>query len=289
MNVIMPEKEKYTLREKMTYAIAIIVCLLTIIGVVYVEISADTSLVDMLDTSQAEQTTLGNKTEEEIEALKTIVNSKFNNNIEKNSVSSNINKIDNTKDVVCTALNVKESKQGNYEVNVVLPIININSEIIKKYNKEIENVFKSKLESVLETENKNIVYSTEYVASVNNDILSLMIRSNLKEGTSAQRTIIQTYNYDIKRDKELTLEEVLKNNSLDENKISQTIKNEIEKSQQKVEDFKELGYSIYNRNPSDKRYDIKNSKQFYCTSNTIYILYAYGNEDYTSEVDIVVI
>ena len=287
MNVIMPEKEKYTLREKMTYAIAIIVCLLTIIGVVYVEISADTSLVDMLDTSQAEQTTLGNKTE--IEALKTVVNSKFNNNIEKNSVSSNINKIDNTKDVVCTALNVKESKQGNYEVNVVLPIININSEIIKKYNKEIENVFKSKLESVLETENKNIVYSTEYVASVNNDILSLMIRSNLKEGTSAQRTIIQTYNYDIKRDKELTLEEVLKNNSLDENKISQTIKNEIEKSQQKVEDFKELGYSIYNRNPSDKRYDIKNSKQFYCTSNTIYILYAYGNEDYTSEVDIVVI
>ena len=289
MNVTMPEKEKYTLKEKIAYAVAIIICLLTIIGVIYFEISADTSLVDILDTSQAELTTLGNKTEEEKEALKTVVNSKFTNSIEKNSVSTNINKIDNTKDIVCTAADVKKSEAGNYEVNVVLPIININSEVIEKYNKEIQNVFYSKLEDILETEDKNIVYSTEYVASINNDMLSLMIRSNLKEGTSAQRTIIQTYNYDIKNDKELTLSEVLKRNELDENTINKTIKEEIEKSEKKVEDFEQLGYSIYNRNPSDKRYDIKNSKQFYCTNNTIYILYAYGNEDYTSEVDIVVI
>ena len=284
MNVIMPEKEKYTLREKIAYAVAIIICLLTIIGVIYFEISADTSLVDILDTSQAELTTLGSKTEEEKEALKTVVNSKFTNSIEKNSVSTNINKIDNTKDIVCTAANVKKSEAGNYEVNVVLPIININSEVIEKYNKEIQNVFYSKLEDILGTENKNIVYSTEYVASINNDMLSLMIRSNLKEGTSAQRTIIQTYNYDIKNNKELTLSEVLKRNGLDENTINKTIKEEIEKSEKKVEDFEQLGYSIYN-----KRYDIKNSTQFYCTNNTIYILYAYGNEDYTSEVDIVVI
>ena len=289
MNVTMPEKEKYTLKEKIAYAVAIIICLLTIIGVIYFEISADTSLVDILDTSQAELTTLGSKTEEEKEALKTVVNSKFTNSIEKNSVSTNINKIDNTKDIVCTAANVKKSEAGNYEVNVVLPIININSEVIEKYNKEIQNVFYSKLEDILGTENKNIVYSTEYVASINNDMLSLMIRSNLKEGTSAQRTIIQTYNYDIKNNKELTLSDVLKTNGLDENTINKTIKEEIEKSEKKVEDFEQLGYSIYNRNLSDKRYDIKNSKQFYCTNNTIYILYAYGNEDYTSEVDIVVI
>ena len=211
MNVTMPEKEKYTLREKIAYTVAIIICLLTIIGVIYFEISADTSLVDILDTSKAELTTLGNKTEEEKEALKTVVNSKFNNNIEKNSVSTNINKIDNTKDIVWPA--------ANYEVNVVLPNININSEVIKEYNKEIQDVFYSKLEEILGTEKKNIVYSTEYVASINNDMLSLMIRSNLKEGTSAQRTIVQTYNYDIKNDKELTLSDVLKTNGLDEKAV----------------------------------------------------------------------
>ena len=47
MNVTMPEKEKYTLKEKIAYAVAIIICLLTIIGVIYFEISADTSLVDI--------------------------------------------------------------------------------------------------------------------------------------------------------------------------------------------------------------------------------------------------
>lgn len=50
----------------------------------------------------------------------------------------------------------------------------------------------------------------EYVANVQDDILSLMIRSNLKEGVSAQRIIIQTYNYDLRNNKEINLEEVLK-------------------------------------------------------------------------------
>ena len=46
---------------------------------------------------------------------------------------------------------------------------------------------------------------------------------------------------------------------------------------------------MYNRNPSDSRYEIKNSKEFYCTGNTVYIIYAYGNNDHTSEMDVVVL
>ena len=290
MNVILPEKLKYSLKDKIIYTTTILLSLICLMSLVYVEISSNTSIVEILDTSEAEAKALGNKTNEEIEALKNIINSKFHNNIEKNSVSSNIKKIDNTKDIVCTALDTKESKPGSYEINVVLPVINIDSEITKEYNKEIENVFKAKLDSVLETENKDIAYSTEYVASVNNNILSLMIKSNLKEGSNnAQRTIIQTYNYDINKDKELTLKDVLKTNNLEEETIKSTIRAEIEKSQKRVNEFKELGYSIYSRNPNSSIYEIKNSKEFYCTSNTLYIIYAYGNEDFTSEMDVVVI
>ncbi len=290
MNVILPEKLKYSLKDKIIYTTTILLSLICLMSLVYVEISSNTSIVEILDTSEAEAKALGNKTNEEIEALKNIINSKFHNNIEKSSVSSNIKKIDNTKDIVCTALDTKESKPGSYEINVVLPVINIDSEITKEYNKEIENVFKAKLDSVLETENKDIAYSTEYVASVNNNILSLMIKSNLKEGSNnAQRTIIQTYNYDINKDKELTLKDVLKTNNLEEETIKSTIRAEIEKSQKRVNEFKELGYSIYSRNPNSSIYEIKNSKEFYCTSNTLYIIYAYGNEDFTSEMDVVVI
>lgn len=79
-----------------------------------------------------------------------------------------------------------------------------------EYNKEIEDIFVNKARNVLQSENKNIIYTVEYVANVQDDILSLMIRSNLKEGVSAQRIIIQTYNYDLRNNKEINLEEVLK-------------------------------------------------------------------------------
>ena len=289
MNVIRSKKTHYSFTDKIIYATAVIVCLLCLSCIIYVELSSDTSLVEMLDASEAEETSLGTKTNEEIETLKTLIKNKFTNSIEKKSATNNVKKIDNTKDIVCTGLDTKKSSSGNYEVNVVLPIINIKSNLISKYNKQIEDVFENKLNSILATSGKNIVYSTEYVASVNNNILSIMIRSNLKEGSKAQRTIIQTYNYDIAKDEEITLQDMLAKNNLDEKTINQTIKNEIEKSEQNVQVYKDLGYPVYSRTPTDKKYQVQNSKQFYCTSNTIYIIYAYGNEDYTNEVDVVVI
>ena len=104
----------------------------------------------------------------------------------------------------------KESNTNNYDLEIHIPHINIKSEIVDEYNKEIEDIFVNKARNVLQSENKNIIYTVEYVANVQDDILSLMIRSNLKEGVSAQRIIIQTYNYDLRNNKEINLEEVLK-------------------------------------------------------------------------------
>ena len=36
-------------------------------------------------------------------------------------------------------------------------------------------------------------------------------------------------------------------------------------------------------------YNIKNSKEFYLTNDALYIIYAYGNEKITSEMDMVII
>lgn len=290
MNVTLPENEKYSNRDKAIYITAIVVCIIAIIGIVVFEISANTSLNQLFDNSgKLEEKALGEKTDEEKEALKTSFDGKFTNEIEEKSANSGIKKIDNNKDIITIATNVKESKTGSYEVNVSLPMINIDAQVAKEINSEIEQAFKNKLDSILKTTDKNTVYSAEYAASINDNILSLMVRSNLKEGSNAQRTIIMTYNYDIKEDKKITLEELLNKKNLDKNTIQQTITSEIEKSEQRVESLGDLGYSIYNRNPKDTKYSISNSNQFYCTGNTIYIIYAYGNEEYTSEVDVVVI
>ena len=141
----------------------------------------------------------------------------------------------------------------------------------------------------MKSQNKNTIYTVEYVANVQDDILSVMIRSNLKEGSSAQRVIIQTYNYDLRNNKEITLEEVLRIEQLDKPIVQNTIDNEIKAEQKKVEDLKKLGYNIYNRDTSSDIYKVENSKEFYLTNNTLYVIYAYGNNSFTSETDIVIL
>ena len=141
----------------------------------------------------------------------------------------------------------------------------------------------------MQSENKNIIYTVEYVADVQDDILSVMIRSNLKEGSNAQRVIIQTYNYDLRNNKEINLEEVLKIKNIDKSELQNRIKNEIEIEQRKVEDLEKLGYNVYSRDSTNDMYKIEQSKEFYLTDDTLYIVYAYGNENFTSEMDLIIL
>ena len=141
----------------------------------------------------------------------------------------------------------------------------------------------------MQSENKNIIYTVEYVADVQDDILSVMIRSNLKEGSNAQRVIIQTYNYDLRNNKEINLEEVLKIKNIDKSELQNRIKNEIEIEQRKVEDLEKLGYNVYSRDSTNDMYKIEQSKEFYLTNDTLYIVYAYGNENFTSEMDLIIL
>lgn len=65
-----------------------------------------------------------------------------------------------------------------------------------------------KAKSILSTQSQNIIYNVEYCAYVTNDILSLVVRSTLKEGENTQREIIQTYNYNLLTQKKVTFEDL---------------------------------------------------------------------------------
>ena len=122
-------------------------------------------------------------------------------------------------------------------------------------NQDIQS-FIDKTNEVLESENQNIIYTVDYVANIQEDILSLMIRSNLKEGSNAQRVIIETYNYDLRNNKEISLEEVLAIEYVDKNEVQNRIDTKIAEEQRQVEDLKELGYNIYNRDTSSEQYKV---------------------------------
>lgn len=285
MKVVLPEEKVFNKKQIAVYVTIIIICIISIIIASYVQFYARVDLGRIFGIEK--ETKIGNKTEEEIELLKAEFEEIFTNQIQ-NDVGQENKKKETDKPLVYTMIEKKESKANNYEVEVHIPYINVDNAITEKYNKEIED-FIQKTNSILESENKNTIYTVDYVANVKEGILSLMIRSNLKEGSSAQRVIIQTYNYDLRNNKEISLEEVLRIENLNKAEMEDKVKKEIEIAQKKVDDLKNLGYSIFSRDTTSDRYHIENSKEFYLTENTLYIVYAYGNESFTSEMDLVVI
>ena len=70
--------------------------------------------------------------------------------------------------------------------------------------------------------------------------MSLVVRSTLKEGTNAQRDIIQTYNYDLTNQKEYTIDDMLNAKGITKKEANQKIKEEIRTQQEKSEELEKL-------------------------------------------------
>ena len=287
MNVTLPEKEGIKKGQIIIYSVIILVCIICVIVAFYVQFYARIDLAGLV--GMGEESSYGNKTEEEQVNLETNFAQLFTNSLNNYNGENDNKKKEQDKNLVYTEYQKKESKLNSYNLEVNIPLINVDNEIVENYNKEIQDTFQTLSENVLKSENQNIIYTVDYVANVQDGILSLMIRSNLKQGANAQKVIIQTYNYDLRNNKEITLKEVLRIEKLDENNVQNIINNKIKTEQDKAEDLKSLGYNIYSRDINSDIYSLENSTEFYLTSNALYIIYAYGNATNTSEMDIVVL
>ncbi len=288
MNVVLPEKIKIRKKQLIIYLSIITICIMSLIISTYVQFYARIDFAEILGIRQRKE--IGDKSEEQIQSLKLEFGNLFNNNLINNNENKNNNKkVEKDKELVYTKYSNKQSKDNLYELNINIPYININNEIVIKYNKEIEDIFLSKSREIIEDENKKVIFTVEYVANIHDDILSLAIRSNLKEGTSAQRVIIQTYNYDLRNNKEITLEEIIRLEKLETSLLQEKIIDTIKEEEKKVQALKQLGYQIFERDIKSEMYNIENSKQYYYTGKELYIIYAYGKDEITSELDLVII
>ena len=276
------KKEKLPKKARIIYAITIIICAIAIALAIYRQFfyQEDYSKNIVPNLNEEDSNTLKNKFED-----------LFINDIEigNSSQTGSIKKINDDKKIIYRVFEGEKVIENSYNIQVHIPTINIDSEIIKKYNEEINNEFVQKVRDILDTKNKNIIYTVEYVATLENNILSLMIRSDYKEGNNPQKVVIKTYNYDIIEDKELTLQELLQRKNRDLNEVQNTIKQEIEVEQKKAEDLKNLGYNIFSRDINSDMYKIENTDQFFVVEDRIYIIYPYGNTMQTNEVDLVIL
>ena len=215
----------------------------------------------------------------------------FTNNLTKeNMYTGEIKKIRENEDIVFSAYNVQEQKD-NYIINIQLPFFNINSDTAKEINKELTKSFKEKSEQIMKsnTEEKKI-YTIKYKAYVNNEILSMVILSELKEGNNNQRIIFKSYNYNLATNKQVDINELIQLKNIDKTNANKKIKEEIEKSQEQNTKLAELGYNTITRDATSDTYKIENTKEFFLgDKGYLYIIYPYGNKEYTSEMDIVII
>lgn len=280
MNVTLPDN-KLDKKSKIVYASIIAICIISIIIVIYIQFFDGKTV-----------TTVGylkGKSEIDYENLKAEFNNIYTNSLKNYNDKYDKLKSDTSKELVYTGYTKDVTENNSYNINVQIPYINIKNSTIDGYNEEIKNLFEKKAEDILKTKNKNTIYTVEYNACVEDGVLSIIINANLKEGSSAQRVIIKTYNYDLDTNQEINLSQLLKGESVDTSYAQSKINEEIEVEQKKTEDLKALGHSIFSRDKNDDMYKIENVEDFYFQDGAIYVIFAYGNDKYTSEVDVAII
>lgn len=282
MNLRLQEKEKLNKKVITIYAIIGIICVIAIFVVIGVQILGNDIIDSMFGINK-----LTKRTEQEEAELKVNFENIFNNEIEEKE-NYDTKKINKDEKVVYTSYQ-KEEKNNNYELNINIPYINIKNNTVQNFNQEIKDTFEKKAEEILENPEQNTIFTVKYTATIKNDILSLIIYSDLKQDLSAQRTIIQTFNFNLENNKELTLDEILEIYDINKNEVQNKINKDIEKEQKKSEDLIELGYNVFSRDINSEIYKIDNIKEYFVYNNNIYIIFAYGNNQMTGEMDLVII
>lgn len=269
--------------RKLMFGLIIAFCIFAVISAIYEQIELS-SQKDKVDTS----TILENQKSQE--TLKREFNALFNNAISLNNYdTSKIQKIDSSKEIVYSAYDIQRNEENKYEVDIHLPVVNINNETASKFNQSTQTIFADKATEVLSNENDyTIVYNVTYTGFVNGDILSLIIKSTLKEGTNAQRTIVQTYNYNLETEKEVTINDAIVAVGADSAKVTDKIKAIINQAIKEATSIQVSGYATFQRDINSDIYKLENVDTFYIEPDSkLYIIFAYGNNDFTSEMDII--
>ena len=277
------EKKKFELRH-ILYIIMITICVVAIGIGVYMQFFKDEKLGVIFGITRENE-------DIELKQLKESFINIFSNDIEViTEYSGSIQKVKEDNDYVLSAYD-KQEQNDKYSVDIKIPYFNIKEEETMKLNQKIKSIFEEKFKSVMtSTSNDNIIYNVKYKAYLNNNILSLVILSELKEGNSNQRVIIKTYNYNLSEKRVATINDIINNKNLDVKQANDSIKSTVDNSQEENLKLRELGYPIDVRNSDSDEYKLENAKNFFIgEKGYLFIIYPYGNNEATSEMDIVII
>lgn len=273
--------------QKLIFILVGAFCVLALIAGIYAQFfvgSSNNNNIQNPDNNINNE--IKSKTQEEI---KSQLNSLFTNEIISNDYDeTNLQKRDASKGIVYSAYDIQK-QEGNYELDVHLPVINIKDSVATDFNKMTQSIFANKASDILNNKyTEKVIYSVDYISYVNDNILSLVIKSTLKQGNNPQRVIIQAYNYNLETGEKVQLVDVLAKRNIIQSDCQNKIHEIVTKAQEEAQVLVQSGYTVYNRNLSDSMYQISNISTFFLGKNEeLYIIFAYGNQNFTSEMDVV--
>lgn len=280
-------------KRNILYIVIAAICVIAIIVGVYAQVFGDKP---KQNTIKNEVINTGNDdTATDPEVLKQEFNSLFNNSFDDQGYDkTSIKKLAGyeEQDVIYAVYRIKEEKDEKYSVNINIPVFNVDGEVASEFNATTQSIFANKAGNVLSNSQSYTIYDVEYVGYLNENILSLVIKSTLKEGNNPQRIIVQTYNYDITTGKKLTLNEVLEAKGISEKEVNKKIERQVTEANKNAEALSEAlagaGQTIYKRDVNNAMYVTDNVNHFFVgLDGQIYIVYPYGNSNFTSEMDII--
>ncbi len=269
----------------MIYAIITVVCILAIFAGVYVVVFKNQTVGNVTNDQDETNTSTEDPQFQVKNEFKELFQNYF---VASNYKATNIKKLIEDKDLVYEDITYKETQNGNLDLHI--PVINIQSEIIDRYNKTTQSIFVEKANEILQDKEvmKNTIYSVSFTSYINNDILSVAIMANLKEGQKAQKTMLQTYNYNLLTGEEVTINDIIKSRGLDVNVINKKIADEVKKANDDALGIASSGYEVYKRDLNSDIYKVQNGAIFIQGPNgELYIVYPYGNVEYTTEMDVI--
>lgn len=267
---------------KIMYIAIGIVCVIAVILAIYIQLNKNLGN----NNKEYENTYIEEETQEE---LKKSFNNLFNNSVDfADYDTSSVPKFDDTNEIVYTVYNIEQSEDNKYEVDIHLPVININNEVGASFNNITQKIFADKATEVLQNSKTYTIYSVNYTGYINGDVLSVVIRSTLKEGSSAQRIIVQTYNYNLATGEEIDIYDAIKQIGATTDEVTSKIKKEITQAIKEANKIQASGYETFVRDINSDIYNLENVTTFFIGNDQkLHIIFAYGNDHFTSEMDII--
>lgn len=277
-------------KRNIIYIAIALVCVIAIVVGVYYQVFGEKPKENILTNEIIDDD--GNVTAIDPEVLKEEFNSLFNNSFNDQGYETSSIKKDPRyleQEIIYAAYNIKEEKDEKYSVNINLPVFNVAGDVAAEFNATTQSVFADKADYVLSKSQQYTIYNVEYIGYLNENIISLVIKSTLKEGNSAQRIIVQTYNFDITTGKKITLNELLEVQGYKTKEVNKKIEQQVEEANKQAEAVSTAtGQSVYKRDINNAMYVTDNVNHFFMgLDGQIYIIYPYGNSNFTSEMDII--